>query len=222
MVPAAGRGERLGAGVAKALRVVAGEPLLVHALRCLESGTSVLGGVVLCPSGLDADVRRAVRAGHLHTDWEVVVGGSTRQESVARGLDLVPAAASVLLVHDAARPCVPPDLVTRVLAAVRAGADGAVPAVPVADTVKRVDADGRVLGTPDRATLRQVQTPQGFRRSALLAAYAAPAAGSDAVTDDAGLVERAGGRVVVVDGDPRAFKVTGPLDLQLAEALLAR
>ena len=224
VVPAAGRGERLGGAGPKALREVAGVPLLVHALHALDAGTpGDGGGVVPAPPGAVAAFRAAVRRAGLHGRWEVCAGGATRQASVRAGLSRLPAGADVVLVHDAARACVPSALVRRVVAAVEGGADAVVPVVPVADTVKHVD-DGIVVGTPDRSGLRQVQTPQGFRRAVLEAAYAAavddpPPRGA---TDDAGLVERGGGRVVVVDGDPRAFKVTGPLDLLLAELLLGR
>lgn len=125
-----------------------------------------------------------------------------------------------MLVHDAARPLVPPDVVDRVAAAVRAGSDAVVPALAVVDTVKEVDDEGIVVSTPDRSRLQAVQTPQGFTRSVLQAAHAASDA-SDA-TDDAGLVERMGVPVRVVPGDEEAFKITRPLDLVLAEAILVR
>jgi len=220
VVPAAGRGERLGPGDPKALREVAGAPLLVHALHALDAGAPAVAGVVPAPPDHLGLVVAELRAAALASRWHVVPGGATRQESVAHGLLALPADAEVVLVHDAARACVPPDLVRRVVTAVEAGADAVVPVVPVADTLKRVDTDGVVDGTVDRSRLRQAQTPQGFRRAALEAAYAA--ADGWPATDDAGLVEHVGGRVVVVDGDPRAFKVTGPLDLLLAERLLQR
>ena len=175
---------------------------------------------------------------------EVVPGSpSSRQASVALGLTAALAArpdAVVVLVHDAARALTPPGVVRRVVAAVRAGHDAVVPALPVTDTVKEVSLAGRtgpdgapaagvpveeVVGTPDRARLRAVQTPQGFATATLVAAHRL---GADravdetrAASDDAGLVEAAGGTVVVVEGDPLAMKVTAPLDLALAEALAA-
>ena len=149
----------------------------------------------------------------------VVAGGASRSESVRAGLAAVPAGAGIVVVHDAARPLATPELFGRVVAAVRAGADGAVPGVAVPDTIKRVDpTDGRVVETLDRPSLRAVQTPQAFSAAALRAAHAG---GGDA-TDDAALVEAAGGRVVVVEGDPANLKVTGPDDLERAEALLTR
>ena len=145
-----------------------------------------------------------------------VAGGATRSDSVRAGLDAVPDTATIVCVHDAARPLASRALFEAVVQAVAAGADGAVPAVPVADTVKVVDASGTVVDTPDRATLVAVQTPQAFRADVLRAAHAS---GLDA-TDDAALVERAGGRVVVVPGEPDNRKLTHPDDLEAARRLL--
>jgi 2-C-methyl-D-erythritol 4-phosphate cytidylyltransferase len=142
-------------------------------------------------------------------------GGATRSDSVRAGLACVPADADVVVVHDAARPLAPRHLFTRVIAAVRDGADGAVPVLPVADTMKRVR-DRVVVETVPRADLVAVQTPQAFRRDALERAHA----GAGVDTDDAALVEAGGGKVVVVEGDPRNFKVTVPDDLAVARALL--
>lgn len=142
-----------------------------------------------------------------------VLGGASRAESVRRMLAALDDEVQWVLVHDAARPYAPVSLAQRVLAALRAGQRAVVPAMPVADTVKRVDAQGYVLETPDRATLRAVQTPQGFERALLDAAHA----GGDDATDDAGLVEALGVRVLTVDGDPLATKITTPADLLAAE-----
>ena len=160
------------------------------------------------------------RARALAGDSVVVVGGETRQDSVAAGLAALAADVDVVLVHDAARAFVPVEVIGRVLAAVAGGADAVVPALPLVDTVKRVDAHGAVTATVDRSELRAVQTPQGFRRAALVGAHERWP--GDAVTDDAGLVERAGGRVVVVDGADEAFKITRPWDLRIAESLADR
>ncbi len=146
-----------------------------------------------------------------------VAGGATRSASVRAGLAHVPTDATIILVHDAARPFADDALFRRVVAAVTEGADAAVPGVSVADTIKQIDRTGAVLHTPDRSTLVAVQTPQGFRADALRAAHAAAA---DA-TDDAGLVEAAGGRVVVVEGDPLNRKITDPDDLRWARERLA-
>jgi 2-C-methyl-D-erythritol 4-phosphate cytidylyltransferase len=153
----------------------------------------------------------------------VIAGGRTRQDSVRLGLGVLPDEVDVVLVHDAARPFVPASTIARVLAAIEDGADAVVPAVPVADTIKRVSADGLVLGTVERAELRAAQTPQGFQRGPLSAAhqYARMANLLD-VSDDAGLVERHGGKVVVVEGDARSFKITRPFDLAVAELMAAQ
>lgn len=147
----------------------------------------------------------------------VVAGGATRSQSVRAGLAAVPPEAGVVLVHDAARPLAHVDVFRRVLAALDAGADAAVPGIVPSATVKRVDRRGHVVETLDRVTLVEVQTPQGFRAGALRAAHEER---SDA-TDDASLVEAAGGTVVVVEGDPENLKLTHPHDLEVARALLA-
>lgn len=148
----------------------------------------------------------------------VVAGGATRSASVRAGLAEVPVGVQVVVVHDAARPMAHPELFAAVLQALVDGADGAVAAVPVADTLKRVGPDGAVVETVDRTGLWAVQTPQGFRLDVLRAAHA----GEPEATDDAGLVEAAGGRVVVVAGDRRNLKVTDPADLALLEAFVGR
>ena len=227
IVPAAGRGERLGPGAPKALRELGGVPILVHAVLALASARSVDLVVVAAPEGGVAEVTALLRDHGLldsvpgRAGAFVVAGGDTRQASVARALHALPADVDVVLVHDAARPLVPSSLVDAVAGAVRAGADAVVPGLPMSDTVKAVDDDEVVIATLDRGRLRAIQTPQGFRRETLTAAHAA--ADPDApATDDAGLVESNGGSVVVVPGDEEAFKVTRPIDLVLAEAVLAR
>jgi 2-C-methyl-D-erythritol 4-phosphate cytidylyltransferase len=229
VVPAAGRGERLGPGAPKALRELGGVPLLVHAVRALARSRAVTLVVVVAPADGVAQVRALLDDSGLDdTSIRVVAGGATRQESVRLGLAALPPQVDVVLVHDAARPLVPVEVVDAVARAVAEGAEAVVPAVPLADTVKQVgpaDAPGRpepVLGTPDRSTLRAVQTPQGFRRDVLQGVHDKALSDGVDATDDAGLVERYGGRVVVVAGHEEAFKVTRPLDLVLAEAVLAR
>lgn len=142
----------------------------------------------------------------------VVAGGSTRTQSVRNGLAAVPAEATIICVHDAARPFAGTDLFERVIAPVAGGADAAVPGIALADTVKQVDDTGVVVSTPSRASLRAVQTPQAFRADLLRRAHAT---GAEA-TDDAALVESLGATVVVVDGDPDNQKITGPADLDRA------
>ena len=181
--------------------------------------------VVSAPPGDVSAVTSLLASFSLGAEIRVVAGGATRQDSVQRALDALEPDVDIVLVHDAARPLTPSDLADAVVAAIRAGADAVVPGVPLADTVKCVDTAERVRSTPARASLRAVQTPQGFRRTTLAFAHAAALAGDgvdDAATDDAGLVERAGGEVLVIPGSAEAFKITRPLDLILAEALLER
>ena len=165
-------------------------------------------------------VRALLDAHELSKDVQVVAGGGTRQESVRLALVSLDEDIDVVLVHDAARPLVPAELVDAVASAVRAGAEAVVPVLPLVDTVKQVDGQGDVVATLDRSRLRAVQTPQGFRRSALERAHVA--ADGTVATDDAGLVELAGIVVATISGSAEALKVTHPLDLVLAEALLAR
>jgi 2-C-methyl-D-erythritol 4-phosphate cytidylyltransferase len=173
----------------------------------MEAARSVAAGVVLVvPGPAPAEARGAD---------VVVAGGSTRAESVRAGLDAVPGDAEVLVVHDAARPLAGADLFKAVVEALAPGVDAAVPGLPVAETVKQV-AEGRVVSTLDRSELVAVQTPQAFRAGELRSAHQT---GGEA-TDDAGLVEAAGGTVVVVPGDPRNIKLTKPSDLVVLEALL--
>ncbi|MFI9629156.1 2-C-methyl-D-erythritol 4-phosphate cytidylyltransferase [Streptomyces sp. NPDC052042] len=229
VIPAAGRGVRLGPGAPKALRALGGTPMLIHAVRAMAASRSVSLVVVVAPPDGAPEVKNLLDAHALpeRTDYLVVPGGDTRQESVRLGLDVLPEDVSVVLVHDAARPLVPVDTVDVVIEAVRDGAPAVVPALPLADTVKEVEpgAPGEpepVLGTPERARLRAVQTPQGFDRDTLVRAHRTVVVGGEGATDDAGMVERLGEPVVVVPGHEEAFKVTRPLDLVLAEAVLAR
>lgn len=226
VIPAAGRGVRLGPGAPKALRTLSGTPMLVHAVRAMNRARAVSMVVVVAPSDGVPEVRNLLDE-HGLSDVEVVAGGETRQDSVRLGLAALPSEVTAVLVHDAARPLVPVETVDAVVAAVREGAPAVVPALPVSDTVKEVEprsggAPEPVTGTPDRARLRAVQTPQGFLREVLSEAHASIASEGDGVTDDAGMVERAGVQVVLVPGHEEAFKVTRPLDLVLAEAVLAR
>ena len=220
LVPAAGRGDRLGAGVAKALRQVRGEPLLVHALRALLAAPSVSVVVVAAPPDGVQTVSDLLGQHLPGAPVSVVAGGATRQESVAAALAVLPSEVDVVLVHDAARAFVPPSLVEAVVAAVRGGAVAAVPGLPIHDTVRFLADDGTAAQTLDRSRLRAVQTPQGFVRSVLDQAHRAAAQDGRTATDDAALVESAGGRVVVVEGADEAFKVTRPIDLLLAGALV--
>lgn len=200
MVVGAGSGRRFGRP--KQYEQLGSERVIDRSRRVAERAGD---GVVLVVAASDAE-----REGG-------VAGGATRSESVRAGLAAVPHDADIVCVHDAARPLATPELYERVIAAVRAGADAAVPGLPVADTVKIVDDDGVVVSTPARAGLRAVQTPQAFRADVLRAAHAVGGEG----TDDAELVERFGGRVLVVAGDPDNRKITHPDDLAWARARLA-
>jgi 2-C-methyl-D-erythritol 4-phosphate cytidylyltransferase len=217
IVVAAGDGVRLGAERPKAFVRLGGRPLLAHSIDLFEDHPAVDRIVLVVPAEWEEPatlLADELAAGKVAS---AVSGGPTRALSVAAGLDAVPAVAEFVLVHDAARPFARPDLVDRVLAAL-AGADGAIPGVPLADTVKRVR-DGRVVETLDRAELRAVQTPQAFRAAALRRAYAAAEGRSDA-TDCASLLEAAGLAVAVVAGDDGNAKITVAADLEAAEERL--
>lgn len=219
VVVAAGSGSRLGAEVPKAFVQLRGRTLLSYAVERAR-GTRGLVAVVLVVPEDYADPSRLTDLGvPLGPDTVIVVGGAERTDSVRAGLAAlaVDPRIEVVLVHDAARCLTPPTVFDRVVAAVAAGADGAVPGLAVIDTIKVVDSVGGVTGTLQRASLRAVQTPQGFRAEVLRTAYAS----GHQATDDAALVERAGGNVIVVDGDPMAFKVTTADDLARAERILA-
>lgn len=202
VVVAAGWGERFGGP--KQFSELGGARLVDHAIATASTACDAV--VLVVP---DANEWQGADVAAL------VAGGASRAESVRAGLAAVPSTAEIIVVHDAARPLATAALFDAVIGAVRGGADGAVPGLAVADTLKRVD-DVRVTATVDRVGLVAVQTPQAFDAGILRAAHAT---GSDA-TDDAALVEAISGTVVVVPGDPRNLKVTGPADLMIAAALL--
>jgi 2-C-methyl-D-erythritol 4-phosphate cytidylyltransferase len=204
IVVAGGTGTRF--GTAKQFESIGGARLVDRAVEVTATACDEV--VVVLPDAYPWDGSSVAAA---------VVGGATRSASVRAGLTAVPPSATIVVVHDAARPMASPALFDAVIGAVRQGADAAVPAVPVPDTVKRVDGD-EVVETVSRDGLVAVQTPQAFRADALRAAHAA---GADA-TDDAALIEAADGRVVIVPGDRANLKVTTPADLVMAVAILAR
>ena len=213
LIPAAGSGTRLGADTPKAFIELKSIALLTRCALILSLAVDVI--VVAVPEGL------VERAGELlkdvDADIHIVEGGQDRQSSVARALAVLPEDVDVVLVHDAARPLVPQRVVHSVIDAVRQGADGVVPVLPVADTVKRVDAQGTVVETVNRDSLRRVQTPQGFLRSVLDEVHADP---TTLATDDAALLEVSGYRVQTVPGDERALKITTMDDLHVALSYL--
>ena len=213
---AAGRGERFGHDRPKAFANLGGRPLLAASLERLERSEWVEAIVVAAPEEWEEPtilLAEELGAGTVHA---VVTGGATRADSVRAGVGEVPDDAVVILVHDAARPLLPEEVVERVVAGLAEGWDGVVPALPLADTVKRAEGEA-VAETVDRTGLYAVQTPQVFLAEALRRALAR---GGDA-TDCAGLVEAAGGRVRLVEGDRRLLKVTTPADIALVETLLA-
>jgi 2-C-methyl-D-erythritol 4-phosphate cytidylyltransferase len=215
IVAAAGSGLRLGADQPKALVSLAGRPLVHWAVAALRAG-GVRDVVVVVPA---AD--RPAFAAVLPDDVVLVDGGATRTASVRAGLAAAGERADVVLVHDAARPLTPPDVVARVLGALAAGARAVVPVLPVVDTTVVVGPDGVVSGALPREELRRVQTPQGFDRATLADAYGRLPAGAE-LTDDAAVVQTIGVPVTTVDGDERAAKVTVAHDLEIAELIASR
>jgi len=212
---AAGRGERLGEDRPKAFVRLGTLPLLAEPLRRLDESERVDAVVVVAPPEWEEPAILLAEEIGASKVAACVTGGATRTDSVRAGVAEVPEEAAAILVHDAARPLMPPDLVGRLLDALGAGADGAVPALPVPDTVKRVSG-GVVAETLARDELVAVQTPQAFVASVLRAALDRGEEG----TDCASLVEAAGGRVAVVAGDERLLKVTTPADLERVAAWL--
>ena len=194
-----GSGQRFGRP--KQYERIDGERLIDRSRRIAEA---VSDGVIVVVPHADAQRESAVP------------GGETRSASVRAGLDAVPDDATIICVHDAARPLASEQLYRRVIDAVQAGADAAIPGLAVTDTIKVIDPSGRVIDTPDRATLVAVQTPQAFRASVLRAAHA----DLGEATDDAALVEAAGGRVVVVAGEAINCKITDPDDLDWARRVV--
>jgi 2-C-methyl-D-erythritol 4-phosphate cytidylyltransferase len=218
VIVAAGRGNRLGLDRPKAFAKLSGRPLLAESLERLDSSDWIDAIVVVAPEEWEEPsilLAEEIGAGKVSA---CVTGGATRADSVRAGVAEVPEDALVVFVHDAARPLLPAEVVERVLAPLGEGWDGAVPSLPVADTLKRTDGEGTVVETVDRTGLYAVQTPQAFLAPALREALTG-ALGS--VTDCAALVEGRGGRVRLVEGDARLLKVTTASDLAFVEGLLS-
>ena len=205
-------------GVAKPLLELSGRPLLQRSMQPFLDRADVHWVVVALPAEL-----AAAPPHWLMNDQriDIVTGGAERGDSVRNALAAVPVEADIVLVHDAARPLVSAAVIERCVAA---AADGrsAIAALPVIDTIKEVDEGGRITGTPDRRALWAAQTPQAFPADVLREAHARAAADGVSATDDAALVARYGGKVVVVEGAPENLKVTTPTDIAIAETLLAR
>lgn len=217
--PAAGASRRMGGGVNKNFLELMGEPILIRTLKTFSQVERVNFLIVVVAAQEVATVEKLLSAEKNLKPWRVVVGGSERQYSIANGLKLLPDAAQIILVHDAARPLISARLIDEVIdAAEKFG--GAIAAVPLKDTIKVVDAEGFVRYTPPRRELVSVQTPQGFRRETLLQAYAQAEAENFLGTDDASLVERLGAKVKIVTGSYDNIKITTPEDLSVAESFL--
>ena len=216
VLAAAGRGERLGSDRPKAFARLGGRPLLAESLERLEGSDWIERIVIAAPPGWEEPsilVAEEIVATKVHS---AITGGETRSESVRLALEELPREVAVVLVHDAARPLLPEDVIERVLAPLGEGWDGAVPVLPLADTIKRVEGD-RVVETLPRGEHVAVQTPQAFLADVLRQALAGDVSGA---TDCASLVEARGGRVKAVPGDPRLLKVTDEDDLALVESWL--
>ena len=211
VLAAAGSGERLGADRPKAFVRLGDQPLLAESLERLDASAWIDAIVVAAPPGWEEPTILLAEELGCSKVSSCVTGGETRAESVKRGLDEVPDEAAVVLVHDAARPYVDDGVIERVLAALTEGWDGAVPALPVSDTVKRVEGE-RIVETLRRAELRAVQTPQAFVANVLRDAYEHGDLAT--ATDCASLVEARGGRVKIVPGDLRLAKITDAADLE--------
>ena len=214
IVLAAGAGRRIGAERPKAFLPIGDRPMLAVAAAAAAASPLIEAIVVTAPAGFEDDARACLEG--LPIPSEVVTGGSSRQGSVRAALGALGEGIGIVVVHVAARPFAPPDLFTEVVRAVIGGADGAIPAEPVTDTVKRI-VGGHVIGTVPRDDLAMAQTPQAFRLAALRAAHDRAAAAGTDVTDDAALLE-SDALVVAVAGDPMNVKITTLLDLARAEA----
>jgi 2-C-methyl-D-erythritol 4-phosphate cytidylyltransferase len=219
VIVAGGSGSRVGGNELKQFRWVGGKPMLLHSVQAFQQRQDVAMVVCVLPNAFvgdpppwlfQCDIDRLL----------ISVGGRERTESVANGLEDLPDEVGIVLIHDAARPFVSPDMIDRVVAEARCGR-GAVAALPVVDTIKEVDDAGRIVRTVDRTRLWRAQTPQGFPREALERAYAQARAENLTTTDDAGLFERLGLPVTVVRGSERAMKITGEEDFARADALFA-
>ncbi len=217
VIVAAGSSSRTGDGELKQFKWIAGRPMLLHSLQLFQERADVAMVVCVVPPAYAGDPPPWI----FQSDSErllLSVGGRTRAESVRNGIADLPPTCRIILVHDAARPLVPMAVVDRVVDAVRAGRS-AIAALPVVDTLKEVDADGRIVRTVPREGLWRAQTPQGFPRDVLLRAHRAAMDGGYDATDDAALVEQIGEPVVVVRGSERAMKVTEAADFGRAEAI---
>ena len=220
IIVAAGSGTRLGLDLPKAFVRIGGSTLLIRALRTLRAVSAVDEAVITIPAGMEQLARGEVNASGLEMPVKITPGGVERQDSVRIALSLVSVEAEIVIIHDAARPFATPAMFAACIeTALRAG--GAVTAIPVADTLKRVT--GRTIeSTQLRAGLWQAQTPQAFQRELLVDAHSRAVRDGIAATDDADLVERIGATVEVIEGSPLNLKITTRDDLAIAEAIVAQ
>lgn len=213
IIPAAGSGERLGAGTPKALVEIQGITLIERAVHNLSKVAETI--VIAAPEGYQDNFRQLFSASQPGLNITIVTGGMLRSESVANALQAIPPEINYVLIHDAARAFAPSALAEQIAAELAHGEKAVVPAIAVVDTIKVVDSKNYVLETPDRMSLRAIQTPQGFTRDVIIAAHAD---GADA-TDDAALVSKLGIAVKVIAGHPLARKITTIDDLAWAREL---
>jgi 2-C-methyl-D-erythritol 4-phosphate cytidylyltransferase len=219
IIVAAGSGVRLGSSVPKAFVEIGGRTMLFYSLVTVRQVSSIDEVVITVPAGFENAARAEVAAAGLVVPVKITPGGIERQDSVRIALELTSAESELVIVHDAARPLAPPAIFDACLiAAARIG--GAIAAIPVADTLKRVE-DGTISATVARAGLWQAQTPQAFRRELLVAAHQRAVSEKIVATDDADLVERTGARVEVVEASTQNIKITTRADLSIVEAIIA-
>jgi 2-C-methyl-D-erythritol 4-phosphate cytidylyltransferase len=221
IIVAAGSGVRLGSGVPKAFVKIGGRTMLSYSLAAVGQVNSIGEVVIAVPEGFESAARAEAAAAGLGAAVKITPGGIERQDSVRIALGLTSAESELVIVHDAARPLATPAIFEACIAAA-ARAGGAIAAIPVADTLKRIaDSDRTIAATVARTGLWQAQTPQAFRRDLLLAAHRRAVSEGIVATDDADLVERTGVRVEVVEGSTANIKVTTPSDLAIVEAIIA-
>ncbi len=219
IIVAAGSGVRLGSSVPKAFVKIGGRTMLSYSLRAVAQVSSIGELVITVPEGFESAARAEAASAGLGVPVKITPGGIERQDSVRIALGLTSSESELVIVHDAARPLATPAIFEACLAAA-ARAGGAIAAIPVSDTLKRV-ADGAIAATVARAELWQAQTPQAFRRAMLVAAHQRGFSERIVATDDADLVERTGVRVEVVEGSTANIKITTPSDLAIVEAIVA-
>jgi 2-C-methyl-D-erythritol 4-phosphate cytidylyltransferase len=219
VVAAGGSGERLGAGIPKALVPLLGRPMIAWCLGAVETSERILSAVIAAPAGNEEEIE-AIARDTLEMPFTIATGGETRSESVANAIGMLEEPGD-LLIHDAARPLVTPELLDRCIERLAHWrCDGVVAAARAVDTIKEADAGGRVIGTLARANLWAVQTPQVFQPAALIKALAKGDLGR--ATDDAQLVEAVGGDIRLVEAPRQNLKVTSEQDLRIAELLLSQ